>query len=287
MGRWKDIATIREENKRLEKYRMELENTIYGVKDAVMEGDFVTVVAKETIFKKYIATMFPYDSCEEIKSLRRGSFLLLSELFGAIKKKDANAMRRAYSEFIRLYVLMDGDEKGAKDEWVQKTQEIKKTSVENNEKKNEYVQHLTEERGQGALSLTPDFFNELEFNKIDEEVAKYATTKEINKVTPDKNGVKNKPKKKESNECAVEKGNDKKDGLKNQLNIDMNGWDSISVSNRLRNEITLEKNGNREKRRDQEGNDKTVSLKKRLNIDMNGWNEHSNHKLRTNKRKHI
>ena len=84
-----------------------------------------------------------------------------------------------------------------------------------------------------------------------------------------------------------ERGNDKKDGLKNKLNIDMNGWDSISVSNRLRNEITLEKNGNREKRRDQEGNNKTVSLKKRLNIDMNGWNEHSNHKLRTNKRKHI
>ena len=75
-----------------------------------MQGDFVKVVVKERIFINYINIMFPYDSsATEVRTMRRGSFFWLKELYNGLKAKDATAMRRAYSEFVRLYVLMDGE----------------------------------------------------------------------------------------------------------------------------------------------------------------------------------
>ena len=278
MGYYQNVEIEREEAK------PEVEAAIIAMKGAITKGDFVDIVLKEKLFIRYINLMYPcHESDTDVRTMRKGSFFWLRELYNAIRQRNAIAMKRAYNEFVRLYVMMEGTDST-------KTKE---------EKTNEYVEHLTNCHEPGALSLTPDFFNELEFTKIDAEVTKYVSKNNKNEIThentPEKNGfVENN----NTNEITPEKieivenernerGNDKKDGLKNKLNIDMNGWDSISVSNRLRNEITLEKNGNREKRRDQEGNNKTVSLKKRLNIDMNGWNEHSNHKLLTNKHKHI
>ena len=260
--------------------KKEVEAAILKMKDAIMKEDFVDIVLKEKVFIRYINLIFPYHEKEtERRTMRRGSFFWLKELYNAIRERDEVAMKRAYSEFVRLYVLMEAVDTTSKVE----------------EKKNEYMEHLTNGE-QTAYSLTPDFFHELEFKKIDAEVTKYVTNSNDNKETtsedtPGKNLVMRKT---NTNEITPEKigdvesesyerMNDKKNGLKNELIIEMNGWDSLNTNNRLRNEITLEKNEHGEK----QGKDaKTLSLKKRLNIDMNGWNEDSNN-LRSNKRKHI
>ena len=260
--------------------KKEVEAAILKMKDAIIKGDFVDIVLNEKVFIRYINLIFPYHEKEtERRTMRRGSFFWLKELYNAIRERDKVAMKRAYTEFVRLYVLMEAVD----------------TTTTAEEKKNEYIEDLTNGEP-SAYSLTPDFFHELEFNKIDAEVTKYKTKSNDNKQrssedTPGKNLAMAKmntneitPEKMDDVESeSYERMNDKKIVRKNELIIEMNGWDSVKTNNRLRNEITLEQNDHGDKR---ENKNKTLSVKKRLNIDMNGWNEHSNN-LRSNKRKHI
>jgi len=111
----------------------------------------------------------------------------------------------------------------------------------------------------GVLSLTPDFFHEIEYKKIDAEVTKYVTTNNKNQITPKetpvKKGVLNNN---HANEITPEKievvesdsnkrEHHNKKSLKNKLNINMNGWDTTSKQN---------------EKRMKRGNDKTGHLKK-------------------------
>ena len=55
------------------------------------------------------------------------------------------------------------------------------------------MEHLTNgESGcsSGVLSLTPDFFHEIEYKKIDAEVTKYVTTNNKIRITPKETPVK-------------------------------------------------------------------------------------------------
>ena len=89
--------------------KQELEAAIYGMKDAIVKGDFVDIVLKEKIFIRYINLKYPCDmSNTDLNTMRRGSYFWLKELMDAIRKRDAIAMKRAYDEFVRLYVLMEG-----------------------------------------------------------------------------------------------------------------------------------------------------------------------------------